>query len=142
MRRGHTLLELTLVLLILSLLGSAGIGLSRSGVDRLAVGEARERTAELVHRARSEARLRGGARLRVLDDGTLQVEATDGEVLARTNPGAEGVEVRIGGGRDEAVVVYGPMGIGRAASLTLHFERGRARASLVISSYGRLRRDG
>lgn len=142
MRSGHTLLELTLVLLILSLLGSVGVGLSRSGVDRLAVGEARERVAELVHRARNEARLRGGARLRVLESGRLQVEAGDGRVLAGADPGAGGVRVRVGGNRDEAVVVYGPMGIGRAASLTLHFERGRASATLVISSYGRLRRDG
>ena len=140
MNRGHTLLELALVLLILSLVGGMGVGLSRHSTDRLAVAQAREEAAALFHHARAEARLRGGARVEVGSDGRLALWVGGDEAIEVVDPSRVGVRVEIVGSREEASVVFGPMGIGRAASLTLRFERGRAESSLVISSYGRLRR--
>jgi hypothetical protein len=43
--------------------------------------------------------------------------------------------------RPEAVLRYDALGLGRVASQTLLFTRGRAEARLTVSAYGRIRRE-
>jgi hypothetical protein len=140
MKRGHTLLELAVVLTVVMLIGSMALGLGRRHLDRMAVVQERERAAALFHNARAEARVHGGAVVRV-EGGTLTLIRPPDQVVRSVDPGQRQVRVEIRGVREEADIRFGPMGIGRAASLTLHFQRGGAEVPLVLSSYGRLRRE-
>ena len=140
MKRGHTLLELAVVLTVVTLTGSMAVGLGRRHLDRMAVVQVRESAAALFHGARAEARVHGGATVRV-EDGTLTLIRPPDEVVRTVDPRGEGVRIEIQGVRDEAEVRFGAMGIGRTASLTLLFRRGGAEVPLILSSYGRVRRD-
>lgn len=139
--RGHTLLELAVVLSILALLGAAGLGHVRQWADHLAVRAEREAVAALFHRARTEARLAGGSTVRVDPDaGEVLVRVGADSVVARHGVRRAGVRLEIEGVREEADIRFGPLGTGRAASLTLTLSRGGAEARVVVSSYGRVRR--
>lgn len=138
--RGHTLLELVVVLSLLGLVAAVAVGVGRAQADALAVQVAREEVAGLLREARGAARAHGGARVIWEAGGPVTLRVAEDSVLRRYHPGVHGVEVRSGGARDGGELVYGPLGLGRAASLTLEFRRGRAARSLVVSSYGRVRR--
>lgn len=146
MRDGHSLPELVVVLLLATLLVPPGIGILRALRDRAAVVAVREETAALLVRARAEARVRGGAGVVVLPE-PLRLRLVAGEdTLHRSDPGRElGVE-RVGpDGPSDApfppvVITYDALGIGRMASATLRFQRGRAVSTLVVSSLGRATR--
>jgi hypothetical protein len=146
MRDGHSLPELVVVLLLATLLVPPGIGVLLALRDRGAVVAVREETAALLVRARAEARVRGGAAVVVLTE-PLRLRLVAGEdTLQRSDPGRElGVE-RVGpDGPSDAplppvVITYDALGIGRMASATLRFRRGRAVSTLVVSSLGRVAR--
>jgi len=140
MTRGFTLLELSVVLSFMGVLAMMGGGAGRGLVDLLECRAAREEMAGLVHRARGEARIHGEARVRFTEDaGGILLLAGD-SVAHRADLQGRGIRLRVGGSRSEATLVFGPLGIGRAASTTLYLERGRARVPLVLSSHGRVRR--
>lgn len=140
MKRGHTLLELAVVLSLLGLVAAVSIGSVRRQADELAARAAREELAGLVQRARVEARLHGEARLFIRSGGSAELRVPPDSLLVAMDPGTRGVRFRVHGNRDEAELRFGPLGIGRAASLTVSAERGSASSTLVVSSYGRIRR--
>ncbi len=140
MSRGFTLLELSVVLSFVGVLAMVGGGVGRGLMDLLECRAAREELAGLVHRARAEARLEGEARVRFTQGRGGELILREDSVAARAELARRGVHLSVGGTRTEATLVFGPLGVGRAASTTLHLERGRARVPLVISSHGRIRR--
>lgn len=140
MNRGATLFELLTVLLLIGMGGSIFLGQARALGDALAVRSAREEVVALFHRARMEARLHGEARVLIREgDGVFVLDA-NGDPVGRAEPSARGVDLRIGGDRVEAEMRFGPLGLAAFASATLELERGRGRARLVVSGYGRVRR--
>jgi prepilin-type N-terminal cleavage/methylation domain-containing protein len=141
MRNGHTLLELSVVLSILGLLSGLGVGAWGAQRDRLAVLAIREEAAALLREAPALARVHGGARVQITSPGLMELRTRGDSVLAQLATPSKGVRLEPRGPRTSAELVYGPLGLGRAASLTLDFHRGRVTRSLVISSYGRVRRD-
>ena len=138
MRNGTTLLELAVALLVLGLAGSALIPAARAAADRAAVVGAREAAAALVARTRTEAMQGGGAAFRArVSDRSVWVERADSVVELRRLGDEFGVTLALGGGAREATLPFDALGLGRRASSTLVFQRGRAEARLVIAAYGR-----
>lgn len=139
MNQGFTLLEVCVVLGLLAVALSIALPPARTLRDGLAVRGARESAASLIMRAKGEALARGGASVWVGEDqGTMRVEA-GGDTLATLNVGAEfGVELDLAGAGSEAWLRFDGLGLGRVASRTLWFTKAGARASLVVSSLGRL----
>lgn len=140
-RRGATLIELATVLVLIAVGLAVAIPPVGGLRDRLAVGAVRNEVLAMILRARAEAPLLGGASVEVLV-GADEVRFVSGDsVFTRLRPRAQhGVSVTIGGGRDRAEVTYDVLGLGRVASRTLVFARGRVRDTLRISSYGRVAR--
>jgi Tfp pilus assembly protein FimT len=138
---GHTLLELAVVVALLGLFALVAVGGARSQLDTLAVQVAREEVAGLFREARSVARVHGGARVAWSRGAALELRVQGDSVVRRYDPGAHGVRLEPRGGREAFEVAYGPTGLGRAASLTLELQRGSVSRALVVSSYGRVRRE-
>jgi hypothetical protein len=138
---GVTLVELATALALLAVGLSVALPPAAGLRDRLAVGAARNEVMALLLRARAEAPLRGGARIE-FELGADEVRLVSGDsLLVLLHPLRDlGVEVSLGGGRESAEVAYDPLGLGRVASRTVIFARGRARDTLRISSYGRVTR--
>jgi prepilin-type N-terminal cleavage/methylation domain-containing protein len=141
MRRGHTLLELAVVVAILGLLALVTVTASRAQVDRLAVGAAREEVAGLLREARGAARAHGGALVVVDRDAGVELRVRGDSLVRRVDPSTHGVAVSPVGSRTRAELAYGPSGLGRVASVTLAFTRGEVARTLVVSAHGRVRRD-
>jgi prepilin-type N-terminal cleavage/methylation domain-containing protein len=138
---GYTLLELITVLTLLGLVTTVLLSAARHQLDRMAVLGAREEVAGLFHRARAEAIARGGARLFLEADPASAVLSAGDEVLARAHLKAEyGVALTLSSSRPEADLSFDALGLGRVASQTLRFARGRAEVRLVVSSLGRVTR--
>jgi len=140
--RGHTLVELTFVLLLVGAAVSSVAPTARRARDRAAVVGAREALVGLLARARQAAIEAGGAEVRIAA-GPASAEATaGGAVLRRVDLASEfGVTLSLGGGAGEVELAYDALGLGRLASQTVVVRRGGASASLVVSSYGRVRRE-
>lgn len=142
MDRGLTFVELLLFLVLLSLGVASFLPALRHQRDRLAVAGAREAVAGVIARGRAEARARGGAAvvLRAAPPGA-RVEGKHGEVaVLGSDLVSFGVELDLGGEAGEVRLYYDALGVGRVASRTVLFRRGRAEAALVVASYGRVRR--
>lgn len=142
MRRGHTLFELCAALLLAALVVSATLPLVRDARDRMAVVAAREAVAGLAAEARAAALAHGGAEVRVAAGpwrGWVQV----GDSVASTVALEEELGVTVGLSRDRRAtsLAYDALGLGRVASETLRFRRGGQVAALVVSGYGRVRRE-
>jgi len=141
MRRGHTLLELSILLALMALSAPVLLSAGHRMRDRAAVVSARERVAGLFAEARMAAMSWGGATVHLrTDDGTAWFEA--GGAVRRRLALAEdpGVAVVLPRGRTASDLAYDALGIGRVASETLRFRRGDAESVLVVSGYGRVRR--
>lgn len=139
--RGTTLLEITVTLSVLAVALSLGMPPLRAMSDRAAVAAARERTLALVHRARAEAPLRGGAELH-LEPATDRVWLTTiaGDTLAVLPLDESGVDLRTSGSAQVITLRWSALGWGVVASRTLYFHRGDRESALVISSRGRATR--
>ena len=142
MLRGHTLIELALTLAILAiLLGTAAAPL-RDLRDLAAVLSAREQLVGLIIQARASAVTRGGARLDIVpDSGAARI--SNGDSLVRVYPlgePAESVVWELPRARPTLRLTFDPVGIGRFASATIRFRRGRVTRSILVSTYGRVRR--
>lgn len=141
MARGHTLLELTLVLAVGAIAAAVLAPPARTLSDRLAVTAAREAVAGLLAEARVVAMERGGASVHLADGPWRAWSVADGEVVRTIQLEREtGVLVELGGGRREVSLDFDALGLGVVASRTLIFRRGDAEARLVVSGYGRIRR--
>ena len=66
----------------------------------------------------------------------------DGEVLHRLDlEPTWGIELMLSGGRPWAELRFDAVGLGRMAARSVTFTRGSAVARLIISAYGRIRRE-
>lgn len=139
--RGHTLVELTFVLLLLGVAVTSVAPAARKARDRAAVTGAREALVGLLAEARQAAIESGSGAVR-LSEGTGVAEAFAGaEVVRWLSVSADfGAEMSLGGARTTAELRYDALGLGRVASQTVVLSRGSARAVLVVSSYGRVTR--
>lgn len=139
---GFTLLELAAVLLLLGFSLGGLLPAARRQLDRIAVLGAREEVAGLFHRARAEAVAFGGATIH-LDSGNASAKLlAGGEVVDQVALMDEyRVTLLLSRGRSEAELSFDPLGLGRVASQTLRFHRGKAEAGLVVSSLGRVVRE-
>lgn len=138
---GHTLLELAVVVGLLGLFALVAVGGARSQLDTLAVQVAREEVAGLLREARSVARIHGGARVVWEEGAPVELRVRADSVVRRYDPRVHGVRLAPRSGRTSFELVYGPTGLGRATSLTLELRRGGVTRALVVSSYGRTRRE-
>jgi len=139
--RGHTLIEL---LLVLTLLGASTASLAptaRRYRDRSSVVAAREAVVGLLSETRLYAMETGSARLALSVDPSVASVVVGDSTVRVVDFGAEyRVELELGGGRAEAELVFDALGLGRMTSLTLGARRGDAVAAVVVSAYGRVRR--
>jgi prepilin-type N-terminal cleavage/methylation domain-containing protein len=140
-RGGFTLLELITVVTLLGLALGELLPAGRSLLDRMAVVSAREAAVGLFHRVRMEAVTRGGARLVVESSPPmLRVLSGSSSQIVKEVPVPDGVTLELSRGRLKVELRFDAMGLGRVASQTLVFQRGEARATLVVSSLGRVTR--
>lgn len=136
--RGHTLLELTVVLALLGAAGAALLPAARRQADRAAVTGAREAVAALVARTRAEAMALGGASLHLREsDAVAWIQAGDSLVTTLGLGDEFGVTLELGGTGDEAELAFDAMGLGRRASRSVRLLRDEAETRLVIAAYGR-----
>ena len=142
MRHGFTLLELTVVLALLALATSLSFPVGRRIQDRLSVIGAREDLVGLITRARAEALRRGGSSLIVVSNpAEVRIEA-EGELLHRAYIGATWrTELVLSGGRPSVELRFDSSGLGSMSGRSVTLTRGSAVARLIISAYGRIRRE-
>ena len=142
MGRGYTLLELVAALALLGTLMGVATPPLVALRDVASVLAAREQLVGLISAARVIAVANGGAvvavdaapaRGRISARGRLVRSLT----MAESTPG---LVLDLPGGRDTTALVFDAMGIGRFASATFRFRRGSAERSVVVSAYGRVRR--
>lgn len=136
--RGYTLVEAVAVLALIGVGASTLLPTARRWRDLTAVTGAREQLVATLVEARSLASVAGGAVV------WLHTSPARAEVVA------EGSPVRVDllptdvalflGGRDSVALPFDALGIGRLTSRTVTLSRGSASTSVVISSYGRVRR--
>lgn len=141
MSRGYTLLELATVLVLVAIATSLLVPAGRDLRDSFAVSAGREALAGLIAEARSAAPARGGAAVRV-QGGPWRAWATGGTTLLRTVELERelGVTVELSRGRTSLELRFDALGLGQVASETVVLARGEHRRTLVVSSYGRVRR--
>ena len=141
MRRGHTLIEL---LLVLTLLGASTASLAptaRRYLDRSAVVAAREALIGVFAEARMSAMESGGARVTLSrDPSVVSVTVLETTVRALDVGGDYGVLLELGGAGERTELAYDALGLGRMAAQTVVLRRGEASTELVVSGYGRVRR--
>lgn len=138
---GVTLLELAVVLVILAVALGVALPVTGSALDRWAAAAARDEALALLHRARMEARLHGGARLELTaDPAALSLRVGDSLVTAWSAPRG-GLVLHLPRDRTRDVLRFDALGLGVVTSRTLRFRQGRAESRLIISSRGRGRRD-
>jgi hypothetical protein len=102
---------------------------------------AREAVVGLLAEARLAAIESGSASVRITV-GTASAEALAGGMSLRAAAlGADfGVTVTLSGAATQVDLAYDGLGIGRMASQTITFRRGREVTQLIVSAYGRARR--
>lgn len=139
--RGHTLVELLFVLFLTGVTAASVAPAARRQRDRALVVGAREAVVGLLAEARLAAVESGSASVRITV-GTAKAEAIARGIPLRTAAlGAEfGVTVALSGAATDVELAYDGLGLGRMASQTITFRRGRETAELVVSGYGRVRR--
>lgn len=139
--RGTTLIELLMVLLLLGLLLALAVPPMARWRDAVAARAARDELAAGLAWTRLSALSHGGSTI-VVDAPTATFWTTTPAGPGRTPVNlAERYAVRLEMGSAERVSIeYDALGVGRHASRTIRFRRGRAEAGLVVSGYGRFRR--
>jgi hypothetical protein len=141
MSRGYTLLETVTVLVLLGTITAALTPAFRHYGDTAAVVAARESVVGLITRARVAATGAGGSTVHLRATPSIAWLSVGGvDVEAERLEHELGVVVDLGG-RDEVVLSFDALGIGRVASATLRFKRGRSERTLVVAAYGRVRRE-
>ncbi len=142
MRNGFTIHELAGVLALLAVAASLSFPMGWSVRERLSVMGAREELVGLIQRARGEALRQGGSSLFITrNPAEVRVEAR-GQILHRVDLGATWrTELVLSGGRPSVELRFDASGLGRMAARSVTFTRGSAVARLIISAYGRIRRE-
>ena len=138
---GHTLVELTFVLLLLGVAAASVAPTARQARDRAAVASAREALVGLLVETRLAAIETGGASVMIQAAPARAEGSANGTTLRRLDLAADfGVRLALGAARPVVELRYDALGLGRVASQTIVLRRGSAAAQLVVSSYGRVRR--
>ena len=134
---GYSLIELTAALLLMAVASAVVIPAGVSHGDRIRVLTARESVVAAIRETRAEA-----VSL-VLDARDARGRIMVGDSVTRTfRLDADGrVALMLRRGRREAEIDFGGLGLGLFANETLELRAGDARTRLVISSYGRVRRE-
>jgi prepilin-type N-terminal cleavage/methylation domain-containing protein len=137
-RRGFTLVEMCVALILLSALLEIGIPRLRLAVDRAAVRGAVQEASALFTLARRSAMTRRAVVAVVIDTvGGGFVIRSGSSVIARRNI-RSAFGVRVASSRDS--MSYDPRGLGYgAANLTVSASRGKAAETLFVSRLGRVR---
>lgn len=136
--RGHTFLELILVLALAAVILGIALPVGRGALDRWAATAIRDQALAALHRARMEARLQGGATLALDGEvGRLSIRVRDSLLWSSDAPGESGVRITLPDGSPVTSLDFDALGLGIVASRTLLFRRGDAEAFLVVSSRGR-----
>jgi type II secretory pathway pseudopilin PulG len=139
--RGHTLIELLFVLTLFGVTTTSLAPTVRRYRDRSAVVAAREALVGLLAETRLAAREMGKASLHLASSpATARSAVGDSTIRAVPLTMDFGVSVTLSGGRPEAELRFGALGLGRLAGQTIDIRRGEASAQLIVSSYGRVRR--
>jgi type II secretory pathway pseudopilin PulG len=139
--RGHTLVELTFVLLLMGVAAASVAPTARQLQERAAVAAAREAVVGLLAEARLAAIETGGATVWIDSGSGLAQAIASGTTLRRVALTTDfGVTLRLSGSQPHVELRYDALGLGRMSSITIVLRRGRAAAELVVSSYGRVRR--
>lgn len=140
--RGYSLLELTAALSLVAIAWTALLPPASRYRDRAAVLVAREGLVAMLLEARTAAIEHGGASLHV-DAETTRTWVTVGDSTTHEMRLDEDGRVRLalGGGRGRTEIPYNALGIGVFANETLEIRAGSQRAGLIVSAYGRVRRD-
>ena len=141
MRNGHTLLELCVVLLLAALAASVALPAGRHLHDAFAVVSGRDALAGLIAEARAMAPGNGGASVHLRDRPWRAWAQAGGTWLRSVELAADlGVTVVLPRGRRALDLRFDVLGLGQVASETIVLQRGDSRRTLIISSYGRVRR--
>jgi len=138
MRRGHSLLEVLVVVTIAAVLLAIVVPRASAVLDRVTVRGAASDVATVLGTARSLA-LAGRAPVAIDVDsvsGTLRVRRGVEMLFSRNVGHAHGVRVRTT--RDS--IAFGPLGLGRgAANVSILVSRGSAVETVFVSRLGRVR---
>ena len=137
-RAGHTLIELVLVMIVISLAALMGIRQFQLLMDRLATRDAVRAANFVVARARDEAiAMHTPVSVRI-DTGasSLELRSRDGSISLAPLGTTHGVSLTTS--RDSITFDVRGLGYG-AANLTLVARRGRSADTLVVSRLGRTR---
>ncbi len=142
MCRGFSILELVVALTLIAVGVSLLLPAARRIDERLSVVAAREELVGLIIRARGLARLHGEAAL-VLETGPAKAWISAGDTIREIIDLRElhQADLFISGGRASAELRFDGLGLGRMAARSMTLRRGRALARLVVSAYGRIRRE-
>ena len=142
MCRGFSILELVCALGLMAVGVSVLLPAARSVDDRLAVVAAREELIGLVVRARGQALIHGGATV-VVEARPPRAWITAGRTIQEHVDlwGRHGAEIMISGGRPRVELDFDATGLGKMAGRSITVRRGVATARLVVSAYGRIRRE-
>ena len=138
MRRGTSVLELLLALVIAGIL--LGIALPKFGLfrDQLAVGDEAGRIAAAHRRARITAILESHPVVLIITPDSLRITITADSGTTWTAPGPSTHGVALTGGPRQ--LTFSPEGITTGVSnATFQLTRGTASRTVVVSRLGRLR---
>ncbi len=138
----HTTPELLLTCTLLAVLAAFAVPSLVRARDALSVRAARDAIVTAATRTRSLAMARGGAFLRVNEDGVIAVLARDtARVHSQWDLGQRyGIRIEIEhSSRTSALLEYDALGVGRLANLTVRVQRGQTAGTVTFSAYGRPR---
>ncbi|CAN5247273.1 hypothetical protein BH09GEM1_BH09GEM1_15310 [soil metagenome] len=137
-RTGHTLVELVLVMIVMTLAALIGIRQFQLLLDRLATRDAVRAAGGVVGQARDQAvALHTPVSVRIDTlAGTLELTSRDGRLALATLGTTHGVSISTT--RDSITFDIRGLGYG-AANLTFVARRGRSADTLVTSRLGRTR---
>lgn len=134
-------MEVAFAVTILTMAGAMLLPAARRYRDTAEARAARETVAALVSRARALAVASGAAELTLIpDSGVARLSVGDSLVRFESIGADERASVSSPGADGEIVLAFDALGLGRVASRTLTFRVGKAEARLIVSSYGRVRR--
>ncbi|MFQ5536169.1 MAG: Tfp pilus assembly protein FimT/FimU [Gemmatimonadota bacterium] len=142
MRTGYTLFELAAVLLLMTVATALLVPLTGSAVDRAAVRGAREAVTAVLAEARVRARILSGAQVELSGPPWVVSLTAGGVELRRVSLAREwGVVVDSVPPGETIRIRFDALGIGRVASRRIILRRNDAVARLVVSGFGRVRRE-
>ncbi|MEP6688342.1 MAG: GspH/FimT family pseudopilin [Gemmatimonadales bacterium] len=138
MKRGATLVELVLTLVIIGTLATIALPRARGFTDSLVVQQAAVEIASAHRRARISAILQSRIIELTVSSGALSLRPRGASVDIWSAPGPAASGVVLAG--PPQVIIFSPVGISMGVSnATFRLSRGAATRAVVVSRLGRLR---